>query len=101
MHPTHPLAKLTRAPKVHNLDGTSLGVTQQYVLRLQVAVDDAELRRSQEEQCCAHLLGELAGQVERDAAEVGVPQQVIQVVGQHLKHQTEVVSKHEVALQVD
>lgn len=63
-------------------------------------MNDAELGGGQEEQGRAHLLRELARQVEGHAAEVGVPQQVVQVVGQHLKHQAQVVPEHEVALQM-
>lgn len=50
---------------------------------------------------CTQLLCELPGEVKGDAPEVGVPQQVVQVVAQQLKHQTQVVPEHEVALQVD
>jgi len=35
---------------------------------------------AEEEQCGAQLLGELAREVQRNAPEVGVPQQVVQVV---------------------
>jgi hypothetical protein len=48
-----------------------------------------------------HLLSKLPRQVERDAAEIGVPQQVVQVVGQQLEDQAEVVPPHEVVLQLD
>ena len=64
-------------------------------------MDDAELWCGQEEQRRAQLLGELPRQVEGDAPEVGVPQQIVQVVGEHLEHQAEVVPEHEVTLQVD
>ena len=64
-------------------------------------MDDVELRRSQEEQRRAQLLRKLARQVERDAAEVGVAQQVVQVVGEQLEDQTEVVTEHEVTLEFD
>ena len=90
---------MTRAAKVDNLDGAAFGVTQEYVLRLEVAVDDVELGRGQEQQRGGQLLSKLARQVERDAAEVGVAQQVVQVVAEQLKHQTQVVPEHEVALQ--
>jgi hypothetical protein len=43
-------------------------------------VDYVELRRGQEQQGCAQLLCKLACQVQRHAPEVGVAQQVIQVV---------------------
>lgn len=45
----YPLPQLARAAKVHYFDGTPLGVTEEDVLGLQVTVDDAELRRGQEE----------------------------------------------------
>ena len=38
--------------------------------------------------------------VERDAAEVRVAQEVVQVVGEQLEHQAQVVPEHEVPLQV-
>lgn len=60
----HPLAKLAGAAEVHNLDGTALGVAEQDVLRLEVAVDDAELRGGQKEQSCAELLCQLPRQVQ-------------------------------------
>lgn len=46
----YPLSQLAWAAKVHYFDGTPLGVTEEDVLRLQVTVDDAELRRGQEKQ---------------------------------------------------
>ena len=48
-------------------------------------MDDVELWGCEEQQRCAQLLRELARQVERDATEVGVPQQVVEVVGEQLK----------------
>lgn len=46
----YPLSQLAWTAKVHYFDGTPLGVAEENVLRLQVTVDDAELRRGQEEQ---------------------------------------------------
>jgi len=68
------------------------------VLGLEVAVDDGQFGRRQEEQRRAELLRELARQVQRDAAEVGVAQQVVQVVRQQFEHQTQVVAPHKVPL---
>ena len=96
----HPLAKLAGAAEVHDLDGATLGIAEQDVLGLEVAVNDAELRRGQEEQRCAELLRQLPRQVQRDSAEVRVAQEVVQVVGKQLEHQAQVVPKHEVPLQV-
>ncbi len=98
---SHPLAQLTGAPEIHDLDGGSLGVAEQDVLGFEVTVDDAQLRRGQEQQRGAQLLSKLARQVQRHAAEIRVPQQVVQVIGQHLEDQTQVVPEHEVALQMN
>ncbi len=64
-------------------------------------MDDAQLRRGQEQQRGAQLLSKLARQVQRHAAEIRVPQQVVQVIGQHLEDQTQVVPEHEVAFQMN
>ena len=93
------MTNLTRAAKVDDLDGAALRVTQENVLRFQVAVDDVQLRRGQVEQRRAQLLRKLARQVEGDPAEVGVTQQVVQVVAQQLKHKAQVVAEHKVSLQ--
>lgn len=46
----YPLSQLAWAAKVHYFDSAPLGVTEEDVLRLQVTVDDAELRRGQKKQ---------------------------------------------------
>ena len=97
--PTHPLVELTRAAEVQDLDGRPFGVAEHDVLRLEVAVDDLQLGRGQEAQRRAQLLRELPGERERDAAELGVSQQVEQVVGEQLEHQAQVVPPHEVVPQ--
>lgn len=94
------MAQLAGAAKVHNLDGTALGVAEQDILWLKVTVDDTELRSCQEEQCSAQLLGKLACEVERNTTEVGVTEQVIEVVGQQLEHQAQMAPEHEMPLQV-
>ena len=98
-HDTHSLSELTGAAKVDDLDGTALGVAEEDVFGLEVAVDDVEFGRGEEEEGGAELLRELARQVERHATEVGVAEEVVQVVGEELEHQTQVVAKHEVTLQ--
>ncbi|RUS72588.1 hypothetical protein EGW08_019651, partial [Elysia chlorotica] len=98
IHPidhTHPLSDLAGAAEVDDLDGAALGVAQQDVLGLEVAVDDVQLGRGQVEQRGAQLLGKLARQVQGNPAEVGVAQQVVQVVAQQLKHKAQVVAEHE------
>jgi len=87
---TDPFAQLTRAAKVDNLDRRAFRVAEQDVLRLEVTVDDVELRRREEQQGRAQLLCKLARQIQRDAAEVGVAQKVVQVVGEQLKDETQV-----------
>ena len=99
MADTYSLAELARAAEVDDLDGAALGVDEQDVLGLEVAVDDVEVGRAQEHERGAQLLRELARQVERHATEVGVAEEVVQVVGEELEHQTQVVAKHEVTLQ--
>ena len=64
-------------------------------------MDDVELWRGQEQQSCTQLLRKLACQIEGHSPEVGVPQQVVKVVGQQLKHQAQVVAEREVTLQFD
>lgn len=49
----------------------------------------------------AQLLGELARQIQGDTAKVGVTQEVVEVVGQKLKDQTEVVAKYKALLQLN
>jgi len=63
-------------------------------------VYDVEFGRREEQQRRAQLLRKLARQIQRDAAEVGVAQQVVQVVRQQLKHETQVRSEHELPLQL-
>lgn len=59
---------------------------------------NTQFRRGEEKQGGAQLLGKLASQIERDAAKVGVAQQIVQIVRQQLKHQAQVVAPHKVAL---
>ena len=94
------MAELARAAKVDDLDGAALGVAEQDVLGLEVAVDDAELVGDEEHEGGAELLREFAREVEGDAAEVGVAEQVVEVVGEELEDEAEVVAVHEVALEL-
>ena len=96
---TYPLAELAGAAEVDDLDGAALGVAEENVLRLEVAVDDVELGRREEEQRGAELLRKLTREVERHAAEVGVAQEVVEVVGEQLKDEAEMAAEHEVALE--
>ena len=81
---------MTRAAKVDDLDRRAFWVAQQDVLGFEVAVDDVEFGRREEQQRGAQLLRKLACQVQRDAAEVCVAQQVVQVVGEQLEDETQV-----------
>ena len=95
----HPLADLAGAAKVHDANGRPLWVAEQDVLRFEVAVDDLCVGRGEEEQRCAQLLGKLAREIEGDPAKVCVAQEFVEVVREQLKHEAEVVAKHEVALE--
>ena len=90
---------MARAAEVDDLDGAALGVDEEDVLGLEVAVYDVEVGRAQEHERRAQLLRELARQVERHTAEVGVAQKVVQVVGEELEDETQVVAEHEVSLE--
>ncbi len=92
---------MTGAAEVHDANGTSLGVAEENVLWLQVAVDHVDLWRGQEQQRRAQLLGKLACQVQRDATEIGVPEELVEVVGEKLEDETEMVPEHEVAFQAN
>lgn len=94
----YPLSNLAGAAKVHNPDRTSLGVAEEDVLWFEVAVDDLDFRSGQEQQSSAQLLGKLSCQVQRDATKIGVPQQLIEVVGEQFKHQAKVIPIHKVPL---
>lgn len=63
---------MTGAAKVHNTNGTSLWITEEDVLWLEVTVDDVEGGVGEEEEGGAQLLGKLASEVERDAPEISV-----------------------------
>jgi len=90
---------MTGTAKVHDLYRTALWVAEQNVFRLEVAVDDVQFRRRKEHQRHAQLLRKLARQVQGHAAEVGVAQQVVEVVREQLKDETQVGTEHEVTLQ--
>lgn len=62
-------------------------------------MDYVQFGRREEQQRRAELLRELPREIQRDAPEVGVPQEVVQVVREQLEHQTQVVPPHEVSFQ--
>lgn len=98
---TYAVIELARAAKVDNLDSTAFGVAQKDILGLEIAMNDLQFRRREEEQCSAQLLGELASQIERHAAEVGVAKQVVQVIREQFEHETQVIAPAEVPLEFD
>ena len=61
-------------------------------------MDDLDVWGGEEEQGCAKLLGKLACQVEGDASEVSVAQQLVEIVRQQLEDKTEMVLVHETTL---
>mmetsp|Transcript_29698 Transcript_29698/g.76867 ORF Transcript_29698/g.76867 Transcript_29698/m.76867 type:complete len:407 (+) Transcript_29698:332-1552(+) len=95
----HRLPVAAARAKVDQLDRRALRMSEQDVLRLEVAVDDRDVSQLQEAECLHDLLAELAHKVERDALEVRVPQQVVQVVRQHLKDEALVAAEQKVVEQ--
>jgi hypothetical protein len=87
------------AAKVNDLDGAPFWISEQYVLGLEIAVDDVDVGIGHEGEGGEDLMCELPDEVEGDAMEVCVPQQVIQVVRQQLKHQAQVVPVSELLYQ--
>ena len=59
-----------------------------------------DVRHGQEQQGSAELLGKLACQIQRDPAKIGVTQQLVEIVGEQFKDKTQVVTKHERALEL-
>lgn len=59
---------------------------------------DVEFGRCEEQQCSADLLCKLPRQVERDAAKIGISQKIIEVVGQHLENEAEMIVVDKVLL---
>lgn len=64
-------------------------------------MDDLQRISLEKVQCQAHLLAELFCQIQADALKAGVPQQIVQVVGEQLEHQTQMVAPGETAVQSD
>eukprot|EP00964_Phaeocystis_antarctica_P151459 scaffold119065_cov63-Phaeocystis_antarctica.AAC.1 len=90
------LAVAARGAEVDELDGGAPRVPQQDVLRLEVAVDDRDVAQREEAEGLEDALAELADEVERDALEARVPQQVIEVVREHLEDEALVAAEHKV-----
>ena len=74
-------------------------MSQQNVLGLEIAMYDAHVAQREEAERLEDLLATLANQVERNALERRVPQQVVQVVREHLEDQALVAAEHEVLLE--
>ncbi len=85
---TYSLSDLTRAPKVDDFQSGALGVLQQDVLGLKVAMDDADAGRGQEHQGIDNLLRKLAHEVERNTAEVRIANEIVEVEGEQLEDKT-------------
>jgi hypothetical protein len=80
------MADMAAAAKVDNLDGGALWVLQENVFRFEVAMNHADIISPKEEEGVGDLHSKLADQVQGDAAEIGVADEVVQVVGEQLKH---------------
>ena len=68
---------------------------QKDVLRFQVTVYYVHILARQESQGFEHLLGKLSNQIQRDATELGILQQLIQIQREHFKDETLMISVHE------
>mmetsp|Transcript_14083 Transcript_14083/g.37903 ORF Transcript_14083/g.37903 Transcript_14083/m.37903 type:complete len:528 (+) Transcript_14083:98-1681(+) len=89
------MSSATRA-KVDELDGRALGVAQEDVLRFEVAVDDGDLAEAEEAEALENLLGELAYEIQRDSSKVGVAEEVVEIIREHLEDKALVAAVHEV-----
>ena len=49
-------------------------------------MDDVERRVREKEESSAELLGKLASEIERDASEVGVAEEFVEVVGEKFEY---------------
>lgn len=63
-------------------------------------MNNPNLGSAKKEQSGAQLLSKLSCEVEGDASEVGVSEEVVQVVGEQLEDQAQVVLVHEVSLEL-
>lgn len=96
----HVLVYMTGAAKVDHLQIGAFGRDKKDVLRLEIAVHHAHVGTGEKDQGSAELARKLEGEVEGDAAKVRVGEQLIEVVGEALKHQAPVALVRKVALQV-
>lgn len=64
-------------------------------------MDDVEFWGGEEEQCGAELLGELASETERNAAEVSIPQQIVEVVREQVEYETQMMTEHEMTAETN
>eukprot|EP00041_Stephanoeca_diplocostata_P019264 m.412702 g.412702 ORF g.412702 m.412702 type:complete len:433 (+) comp21258_c0_seq6:60-1358(+) len=93
----HRFANLARTSKVNKLDGGAFRILQQDILWLQITVNDLDSRRREEQERVEHLLRKLAYEIERDALEARVADQIVEVVREMLKDQAKVVAVDECA----
>lgn len=101
MEETYALSQLTGAAKVNNFDGRSFWIAQQYVLGLQITVYYVQFGCAKEQKSRAQLLRKFAREVQRDATEIGVPQQIVQIIRQQLKNEAQMIAPHKVTLELD
>ena len=59
-----------------------------------------DIRHREEQQSSAELLSELARQIQRDSAKIGVSQQLVEIVGKQFKDKTQMVAEHERAFEL-
>jgi hypothetical protein len=87
------------APKIDDLDRVLVPRVEEDVLRLHVAVDDVLF--PQDREAAEQLPGEALDALRVVALEVVRLDQLVQVHGQQLEHQAQVVPEREVPLEVD
>lgn len=98
---TYALSQLTGAAEINNFDGRSLGIAQQYVLGLQITVYYVQFGCAQEQEGRAQLLRKFAREVQRDATEICVPKQIVQVIREQLEDEAQMIAPHKMALELD
>ena len=92
------LAHLTGGAEIDNFNDALFGVAEENVLGLEVAVNDLQFACREKHQRGQQLLAKLPRQVQGDPAKIALAQEVVEVVGEKLKYQAQMIAPHEIAL---
>ena len=95
------LIDMARGTEIDDLQVRAFGSNEEDVLRLEIAMHDADIRTGKKDQGGTELARKLEGEVQGNTTEVSVGKQLVEVVGKALKHQTPMALVGEVALQVN